>query len=189
MSESELLELIIKIFEENQIEYILTGSLVSSIQGEPRATNNIDFVIQIKSSQINLFLNTFKSPDYYLDEGSIINAIENESMFQILHLKSGIIIDLWLITNDPFDIARFSGKIKENILGTQMYISRPEDTILSRLRWCKKSGFSEKQFNDALRVYEVQYNLFNMDYLHTWAKDMKILDLLEKIESKSYELF
>jgi hypothetical protein len=37
-----------------------------------------------------------------------------------------------------------------------IWVSSPEDTILAKLRWADISGGSEKQFTDALRVFEVQ---------------------------------
>lgn len=42
-----------------------------------------------------------------------------------------------------------------------MKLSTLEDTILAKLRWANLSGGSEKQFTDALRVYErIRYLLF-----------------------------
>ncbi len=38
-------------------------------------------------------------------------------------------------------------------------------TILAKLRWAKLSGGSEKQFTDALRVFEVQAGELDLDYL------------------------
>jgi len=40
-------------------------------------------------------------------------------------------------------------------MDTEIWVSSPEDTILAKLRWANLSGGSEKQFIDALRVYEV----------------------------------
>jgi len=44
--------------------------------------------------------------------------------------------------------------LKEDVFGFTMKISSPEDTILSKLKWIKLSGGSQKQFIDALhKVY------------------------------------
>ena len=40
MSQQELLRRVVKELEELDVEYMLTGSLVSSLQGEPRATHD-----------------------------------------------------------------------------------------------------------------------------------------------------
>ncbi len=42
MSQSELLKKVITTFERNGIEYMLTGSVVSSIQGEPRSIESVN---------------------------------------------------------------------------------------------------------------------------------------------------
>ncbi len=39
------------------------------------------------------------------------------------------------------------------------------------------SGGSEKQFVDALRVYEVQFEKLDSDYLEYWVKELKIESL------------
>lgn len=38
-----------------------------------------------------------------------------------------------------------------------------------KLKWARMSGGSEKQFIDALRVYEVQHGLLDQSYLDAWA--------------------
>jgi hypothetical protein len=38
-------------FEQVQAGYFLGGSLASSLQGEPRATNDIDFVVDLQPAQ------------------------------------------------------------------------------------------------------------------------------------------
>ena len=58
-----------------------------------------------------------------------------------------------------------------------MKISAPEDTILMKLQWTKLSGGSEKQFTDALRVYEVQYINLDLSYMETWSQTLQIKEL------------
>ncbi len=62
-----------------------------------------------------------------------------------------------------------------------MHVSSPEDTILAKLRWAKLSGGSEKQFTDALRVYEVQRGKLDMEYLELWAKTLDVAPLWRKL--------
>ena len=67
----------------------------------------------------------------------------------------------------------------------RVMVSSPEDTILAKLRWAKLSGGSEKQFTDALRVYEVQSGKLDMNYLNAWAKDLDIDSLLQRLLKES----
>lgn len=51
MSQQELLKKIIEILDGTGIQYMLTGSVASSLQGEPRSTHDIDMVIGIEKSK------------------------------------------------------------------------------------------------------------------------------------------
>lgn len=66
-----------------------------------------------------------------------------------------------------------------------MQVSSPEDTILVKLRWANLSGGSEKQFTDALRVYEVQYEKLDIDYLECWAKKLEIELLWNRLKDEA----
>jgi len=61
-----------------------------------------------------------------------------------------------------------------------MQVSSPEDTILAKLRWAKLCGGSEKQFTDALRVYEVQYGKLDLDYIEHWAEELDVKSLWKR---------
>lgn len=177
MSQQELLNRIIQILNQIGIPYMLTGSLASSLQGEPRSTHDIDIIIAIQKSDIKRLVKLFSPSDFYLDEDSITNAIDTESMFNVINTNSGDKIDFWILTDESFDQSRFSRKIQEEFLGMKIEVSAPEDTILAKLKWAKLSGGSEKQFTDALRVYEVQYEKLDSDYLQKWVKELDIESL------------
>ncbi|MGH9649097.1 MAG: hypothetical protein ACRD3I_01370, partial [Terriglobales bacterium] len=61
-------------------------------------------------------------------------------------------------------------------------------TILMKLRWAQMSGGSEKQFGDALRVYEVQYGLLDQSYLDTWATSLGVTEMLARLRSEAKPL-
>jgi hypothetical protein len=64
-------------------------------------------------------------------------------------------------------------------------VSSPEDTILMKLRWSKMSGGSEKQFIDAIRVYEVQHKKLDHEYLREWALKLGIEKEMEKLKAEA----
>ncbi len=83
------------------------------------------------------------------------------------------------------DQSRFARKYKEEVLGFSMKISTLDDTILMKLRWAKLSGGSEKQFTDALRVYELQYQNLDIQYIETWSETLHIKELWEKLKQEA----
>lgn len=182
MSQQKLLEQLLAILDKSNIDYMVTGSVVSSLQGEPRATHDVDIVIQIHFSSISSLISAFQPPRFYLSENSIKEAIQHQTMFNLLDTTEGDKIDFWILTNDPFDQSRFERKYSEAVFGMKMKVSSPEDTILAKLRWAKLSGGSEKQFTDALRVFEVQHGRLDLAYLETWANRLGVKDLWEQLK-------
>lgn len=169
MSQQQLLANVIRVLEESGCQYMLTGSFASSLQGEPRLTHDIDLVVVIPEGAVPRLLASFPPPDFFLDKDRIEDAIRACTMFSLLHVVEGDKVDFWMLTPDPFDESRFRRRRKEYALGMELMVSAPEDTILAKLRWAKLSGGSEKQFRDALRVYEVQHGVLDISYLREWV--------------------
>jgi hypothetical protein len=103
-------------------------------------------------------------------------------------MASGDKVDFWLLTEHPFDTARFARKRPVQAAGMTVKVSTPEDTILAKLRWAKESGGSEKQFTDALRVYELQHQKLDMAYIDDWASRLSVSDLWERVKAEANPL-
>jgi len=158
MSQSELLKRVVARLQQAGIEHMLTGSVVSSLQGEPRATHDIDVVIALRGTS---------------------------ELFNMLDAREGDKVDFWLLSDDDFDRSRFSRRVTEQFEGTSLVVSRPEDTILGKLKWSAMSGGSEKQFTDALRVYEVQHGQLDQGYLDAWAARLDVSVLLDRLRAQA----
>jgi hypothetical protein len=181
MSQQELLKNVVDVLCRLGIEYMVSGSLVSSLQGEPRATHDIDVVVALEQSHIKLLPKAFSPPEYYLSEDSVISALQTSGMFNLIAVETGDKVDFWILTNRPFDKSRFARRYTEKVMGMEIAVSSPEDTILMKLSWAHESGGSEKHFTDALRVYEVQYGQLDQDYLDEWAGRLGIDPLYKKM--------
>ena len=177
-----LIRKVIQTLEDAGIEYMVTGSVASSLQGEPRSTHDIGLVVALRESASQKLVETFPLPDFYLSEPSILDAINTGGMFNIIDTNEGDKIDFWMLTDEPFDQSRFSRKYAENVMDFSIQVSSPEDTILAKLRWAQLSGGSEKQFADSLRVYEIQYGKLDLDYLTNWAKVLNVESELKRLQ-------
>ncbi len=185
MSQQKLLVKVVRELERLQIPYMVTGSIVSSLQGEPRSTHDIDLVVAIEKPQASALAQIFKMPDYYLDEEAAWDAIDNKIMFGLIEIFSGDKADFWILTEDAFDQSRFRRRRKEHLFDEEVYVSSPEDTILMKLKWAKMSGGSEKQFKDCLRIYEVWSGDLDEVYLEQWAEKLSVTDALTQIRAQA----
>jgi len=170
---------------------MITGSVASSLQGEPRASHDIDLVVAVRPPAVETAARlkaAFPQPDFYLDEEAVREAIVARSLFNLIDTREGGKVDFWPLTDDDFDRARFARRYVEVFEGQRLFISRPEDTILMKLRWAAIMGGSEKQFTDALRVWEVQHGRLDEEYLDRWARVLGVADALARLRGEAQPL-
>jgi hypothetical protein len=169
MSQQKLLKKVLHALNEHAFPYMLTGSIVSSIQGEPRLSHDIDVIISGTHRILNILRDHFDETEYYFDATAIKEAIASQQMFNVIDINSGDKIDFWMLTDSAFDASRFARKIHLILFNEIAWISTPEDTILAKMLWAKKSGGSEKQLTDVRRVYEVNAPTIDRTYIEKWC--------------------
>jgi hypothetical protein len=183
MSQSDLLIGAVEALERAGVGYMLTGSLASSIQGEPRATHDVDLVIEVDFTVVDGLAVAFGAPRFYFDSVAARSALDARGMFNLLDIRTGDKVDFWALTATLFDVSRFARRTVTRAFGREISISSPEDTILQKLKWAVDSGGSERHFNDAAAVYEVQAGALDEAYLSEWADRLGVTDLLVEVRS------
>lgn len=171
--------------ERAGIDYMITGSIASSLYGEPRLTHDIDVVVALDAANADAVVGAFPPPDFYVSAESVRDAIKNRSMFNLIDVSGGEKVDFWMLTDDPFDQSRFSRRQRLMAEAIQISVSAPEDIILAKLRWAELSGGSEKQFHDALRVFEVQHRVLDLGYLNDWAARLGLQALWVRLQAEA----
>jgi hypothetical protein len=106
-------------------------------------------------------------------------------MFNLMEVATGQKVDFWMFKDDPFNRSRFGRRRWAQYEGMPVRVSSPEDTILSKLVWGQLAGGSEKQFTDALQVYEVQAAKLELAYLNDWADRLQVRQLWERIQTEA----
>jgi hypothetical protein len=188
MSQQDLLRRVVAALEAAGVDYMITGSIASSLQGEPRLTHDLDVVVELDETSVGKLLAAFPRPQFYVDERAAREAVRTSGTFNVLEAAEGGKVDFWLLTADPFDASRFRRKYVEEVFGLRLKVSAPEDTILQKLRWAMLSGGSEKLFTDALRVYEVQAKVLDRAYLEEWIRTLDVTDLWMRLIAQAEEI-
>ncbi len=182
MSQQELLIEVAAALEGHGIAYMVTGSIASSLFGEPRLTHDIDVIVQVSAQDALKLAGSFPPPRYSLDDReSIEEMVRQASMFNLIDTHTGDKVDFWILTGSPFDRSRFDRRRCVSVFSTMLWVSSPEDIILAKLRWADLSGGSEKQFRDALRVFEVQREDLDTRYCAMWAENLGVAALWERL--------
>lgn len=168
--------------ERAQIPYFLGGSLASSLQGEPRSTNDIDFVVDLRASQLQPFIDAL-GPDFDVDEEALREAISRRGSWNIFHLPSLTKVDLFLLRQGPFDASEFSRRRRVVLTpeGRGLYIKSPEDSVLRKLLWFRDGGESSTaQWRDIVQVLRVSGPKLDASYLREWAERLGVEELLAR---------
>jgi hypothetical protein len=185
MPQPELLKRVVDVLAQASVEYAVTGSVASSIQGEPRSTHDVDLIVALTSTAIPTLVAAFAGPEFVLQEQAIRDAIRTGTMFNLLWITEGDKVDFWMLRDEPFDRSRFARRRVSHAWEMELMVTSPEDTILAKLRWSKQSGGSERQYLDALRIYEIQHGILDHPYLDQWANTLGVTADWERLKAQA----
>lgn len=187
MGQRDILRAFVKLFDKYNISYLLTGSFAVSYYGYPRATHDIDFVVEVSKDTEKQFLRILKNlgKSYILDFKQIEKAIEGRMQFDIYHPETGLKIDFWILKDSDFEKNKINRRREIKLDKQKVFIASAEDLILTKLLWCKKVR-SERHMRDCIGMIKVQGENLDIKYLTAWAQEFKINKLLDEAFSKEY---
>ncbi len=163
-------------------EYFVGGSVASSLQGDPRSTNDIDFVISLPLGRVAAFCAEL-GPDFEIDPEQLRDAVRRASSANAFYLPLITKVDFFGRGYEPYDEAEFSRRLPRQVRrsGETLVIKAPEDTVLRKLLWYRAGGeVSDKQWRDIVSVLRVSRDQIDRAYLETWAARLGIAALLER---------
>ena len=190
MGEREILDDITRLLTKNNIPYLLTGSFAVSYYGVPRATHDIDLVIEVDRENYPNLKKAINGLDksYLIDMGQIEEAIKKSSQFDILHLDSGIKIDFWLVRQNDFDLSKLKRGKNFILFKQKIHLISPEDLILTKLLWCKQIR-SERHMRDCAGIWKVQGKKLDKKYLELWAKRLAVEKYYREMQKTDLEKY
>lgn len=178
--------LVAKVLEELGIEYFIGGSLASSVDGEPRATNDIDFVVDLPLGRIQPFVSALGS-DFEVDVDMLRDAVRTGRCANGFYLPTVLKLDFFGHAHGPFDNSEFARRREIEVRpGRTLYVKSPEDTIVRKLRWYKEGGgVSDKQWRDIQGVLRAQSERLDFNYIERWTVDLGVGDLFQRARIES----
>lgn len=182
LSQEQLLKDITELLESSKIPYMVTGALSVIFYGRPRASHDIDFVIEAKKDDISKVIKAFANlpREFLVQNDQIEDAIISRLSFNILHLPTMLKLDFFILSDEEFDKSRFSRRKNLKVFGKFMTFASAEDTILIKLLWYKNTNI-EKHLIDAAFVYQIQEKNLDKLYLSKWAKKQKTASFLKEL--------
>lgn len=184
--ESELLQAVgqvAKAFDVLGIEYFIGGSVASSVFGEPRQTIDADLIARVLGRHAQPLVEQLKE-EFYIEAAAILDAIRNQSSFNVIHLTTTAKVDVFVSWRTPFAQSQFARRQRKSVGESgalNLFFASAEDTILAKLEWFRKGGsVSDRQWRDLLGVLKVQGERLDRVYLAHWATELGLADLLDR---------
>lgn len=175
---------VIGTLEELGIPYHLGGSVASSVHGTPRQTRDIDLAVDLPLSAVPALVGRLQG-EFYLDDERIRMAVQRRASFNLIHLGTGLKIDMFVRKGEPFDQSEFQRHAPYRLVEDpprDVMVSSAEDIILRKLRWYRDGNeVSERQWSDILGVLKAQGERLDREYLRYWAGELGVDDLLQRV--------
>ena len=175
--------LVAQALETLGITYAVGGSLAGSVHGVMRSTLDVDIVADMRLEHIQPLVAAL-SKEFYADDEMMRDAIEHQSSFNLIHYETAFKVDIFIRKPRAFDQMQLERR-RTSIIATDpeqsVYITSPEDVILSKLEWYRMGGeVSDRQWRDVLGVLKTKEGELDLDYLRKWANELSVKDLLER---------
>ena len=126
MSVREVFRNVRAALEDADIRYMVTGSFASSVHGVPRATNDIDIVIEPTREQLAMLMSKFVEPDYDAHPEEALDALKRRSMFSVIDRRGIWKIDFIIRKDRPFSKKEFDRRRMIKIMDVMLYAATPK---------------------------------------------------------------
>lgn len=172
-----------EILEGLGVPYLVGGSIASSIFGEPRSTDDVDIVADLRPEHVQPFVSAMAG-EFYIDEGAVRQAVQDRASFNVIHLEAIQKVDIFVLSNHPLNREEMRRRCQVVVTPDpeqSLYLATAEDIVLQKLEWYRLGGgVSDRQWRDLLGVLKVQAERLDHAYLRHWADALGIADLLKQ---------
>jgi hypothetical protein len=134
-----------------------TGAVAVIIYAEPRLTQDIDLVIELKTEEARKIIEAFPPEEFYCPpEESLRVEIHRRirGHFNIIHLETAFRADCYVMGDDPLHHWGMLNRKKVNFEGESIWVASPEYVILRKLEYFREGG-SEKHLWDIAGILTI----------------------------------
>jgi hypothetical protein len=171
------------ILDRLRIPYITAGSFASSVHGEPRSTDDIDMVADLRPVHLAPFTAALAGA-WYVSEEAARDAIARGTSFNAIHLATGVKVDVFVVGTDAFDahrVARGEAVRVGSEPSALLRVDTPEGTVIRKLEGFRRGGErSDRPWRDVVGVLRVQGARLDRTELLGWAAQLRVSDLLAR---------
>jgi hypothetical protein len=179
-------KLVLDALENAGVEYLIGGAVAAWAWGEPRATMDLDLVVNIPLERVSALSGELAKRDMLVPVDIILNTIlEDRADLPInaIHLHTGLKADLFLLREH--DELRRSAFDRRRLIDLgpdlgEVYLHAPEDLIIYKL-WYYSLSRQTKHLRDITSIIKSIENELDFDYITNWCRQKGLNTLLEEM--------
>lgn len=173
---------LVAVLERLGVTCVVGGSLASGLWGEPRATNDVDVLVDLREDQIGELVRAL-SPAFYVVEPAVRAAVERATSFNVVHYARAHKIDVFVAGVEGLDRAQLERRVVRSLSSDSrpFAVTSPEDVVLRKLDWFRRGDeSSQRQWRDVLGVLKVGGADLDRGYLREAAEREGLAELLAR---------
>jgi len=171
VSLTAFLKTVVGILEESGVRYMLTGSLASAYYAVPRATQDLDVVIEAEESDIEKIVEGLAEAGWYVDRDAALEAHRTRGQFNAIDPTSGWKADLIVRRDRPYSRVEFERRQQVSLFDVEVAIASLEDVLIAKLEW-SQLGDSALQRRDVTQLLERAWDQIDQAYVATWVSEL-----------------
>lgn len=180
MRATEFLADLVEKLDSHDLRYALVGSIATMFYGEPRATLDIDVVVALDASELDVVASLFPPPDFYLSIDAAREAVRSQSQFNVIHPASGMKVDFF-VAGDAIERSQIERRRRRSILpATEAWFSPPEELVIKKLSYYSVGG-SDKHLRDIASMFRISPELIDLQRLRSLASESELSELLDRV--------
>ena len=163
------------------VRHTIGGSIAASFAGEPRSTIDIDFVAALTHGDVAPLIAALRGEFYAADE-AFHRAIDTLGSANLIHEATNLKVDVFIAGGTPLDEQQLARRQRLEVRpGQVIYIHPPEDILLQKLRWYRKTaGTSDRQWRDIIGIIRTQGPRLDRHYVMANAPALDVQADLER---------
>ena len=149
--------------ERGGIPHMFVGSFARNFHAFARSTNDLDIVVSMDRHGLERFLAEL-GPDFGVEPRGTFETNTGTLRHTVVHRQSAFQVEVFLLSNDPFDHDRFRRRLPIDFNGHRTFVLTAEDVVVSKLCWSRP-----KDLEDVRDVLSIEAAAMDWDYLHHWT--------------------
>lgn len=179
MTLGDLLADVVRRLEDADIAYMVTGSVASAFHGEPRATRDLDIVIDPGTKTLAALVEGLLADGFYVDRDAAFIVLRERTQFNAIG-PDATKVDFVLRKDRPFSREEFARRRPADLLGTPAFIASVEDMIIAKLEWSLPFD-SDRQLRDVAWMLAVSGDAIDRGYIARWVRALGLEEAWQRV--------